>query len=275
MEYNEIQENNPLKHWGKVGLFLCISGLAEASINGQKFRLTRGMLFIISPLVQIQDIIPTADFESASFVDDLKIFYPIFKFISDANIPLRVRELPCWLLSEFEITYVSAQCEHIEKQRKAVNDTHISNARALLNRQIQLIEQEVMLEVLIGNIHRNAQAISRGNGHELTVYRFILGVHENYKCQRSVTWYAEQANLSPGYFSTIIKHTSGKSPSEWIASITVTYAKILLEESDKPIKEIAQELNFPEQFTFRKYFKIHTQISPKEYRRQCSKKELI
>ena len=40
------------------------------------------------------------------------------------------------------------------------------------------------------------------------------------------------------------------------------------------VKEIAQELNFPEQFTFRKYFKTHAGISPKEYKRQCGKKNL-
>ena len=77
-------------------------------------------------------------------------------------------------------------------------------------------------------------------GHELTAYRFILEVHENYRSQRSVAWYAARAKLSPGHFSTIIRHTTGKTPSEWIATITVTYAKFLLEESDKPVKEIAQ-----------------------------------
>ena len=34
------------------------------------------------------------------------------------------------------------------------------------------------------------------------------------------------------------------------------------------IKQIAEQLNFPEQFTFRKYFKQHTGLSPKAYREQ-------
>lgn len=268
MEHNKVQKEKTLQCWNKVGLFLCTNGSAKVSINGQNFGLTRGMLFVISPLVQVRDMVPAADFESVFFVDDLKVFYPIFKSISDADIPLRVRELPCWLLPETEIAYVTVQCEHIAKQRKAMTDTEISSEHTLLSQQIQLIEQEVMLEVLIGNIHRNVQATNGKSGHELTAYRFILGVHENYKRQRNVAWYAARANLSLGHFSTIIKHTTGKSPSEWIMSITVTYAKFLLEESDKSIKEIAQELNFPEQFTFRKYFKTHTHISPKEYRQQ-------
>jgi len=33
------------------------------------------------------------------------------------------------------------------------------------------------------------------------------------------------------------------------------------------VKEVADRLGFPEQFTFRKYFKTHTGISPTEYRK--------
>lgn len=272
--YSELQKDKLARHWNKVGILLCRNGSAQVSINGQNFGLSRGMLFVMSPLIQIRDLIPSDDFESVSFADDLKVFYPIFKFISDADIPLRVRKRPCWQLPESEAAYVTVQCKHIEKQRKALNDTEDSSERTLLSRQIHLIEQEVMLEILIDNIRRNEQVANCTFGHELTAYRFILEVHENYRSQRSVAWYAARAKLSPGHFSTIIRHTTGKTPSEWIATITVTYAKFLLEESDKPVKEIAQELNFPEQFTFRKYFKTHAGISPKEYKRQCGKKNL-
>ena len=83
MEHNKVQKEKTLQCWNKVGLFLCTNGSAKVSINGQNFGLTRGMLFVISPLVQVRDMVPAADFESVFFVDDLKVFYPIFKSISD------------------------------------------------------------------------------------------------------------------------------------------------------------------------------------------------
>ena len=64
---------------------------------------------------------------------------------------------------------------------------------------------------------------------------------------------------------------SGPTPSDWIIAITIVQSKLLLEKTRKSIKEIAAELNFPEQFTFRKYFKQHTGIPPKEYRLNCNK----
>ena len=38
-------------------------------------------------------------------------------------------------------------------------------------------------------------------------------------------------------------------------------------QQDLQVKDIADRLGFPEQFTFRKYFKTHTGMSPTEYRR--------
>lgn len=51
---------------------------------------------------------------------------------------------------------------------------------------------------------------------------------------------------------------------------TVAKAKNLLENTKMSIKEIAMELHFPEQFSFRKYFKQHVGIPPKQYRKSQS-----
>ncbi len=47
--------------------------------------------------------------------------------------------------------------------------------------------------------------------------------------------------------------------------------KQLLLELDKSIKEIASELHFPEQFTFRKFFKQDVGIPPTEYRHKMKR----
>lgn len=52
---------------------------------------------------------------------------------------------------------------------------------------------------------------------------------------------------------------------EWINMVTINQAKNLLRQPDILVKQVAEELGFPEQFTFRKYFKTHTGISPSEY----------
>ena len=48
--------------------------------------------------------------------------------------------------------------------------------------------------------------------------------------------------------------------------VTINQAKTLLRQPDILVKQVADELGFPEQFTFRKYFKAHTGMSPMEYK---------
>ncbi len=52
----------------------------------------------------------------------------------------------------------------------------------------------------------------------------------------------------------------------------IVNAKILLKQKDLNIKAVADKLNFPEQYTFRKFFKLHVGMSPKEYKQQVLKK---
>lgn len=262
-----ISNERPTMHyWNKGGFVLCTAGMADVVINEQNYRLTRGAMFIVTPLVQIYSIASSHDFQTISFVNDLKVFYPIFKLIADTGIPLKVREYPCWLLSNDEMDYIIIQNRRIEQKQMRLNEDILSDERTLLLHQINLIRHETMLEV-VGNHIRNYPAqVDNINKREIIAYRFILSLHENYSRERSVSWYASEVNLSSGHFSTLIKAATGKTPSEWIATVTTTYAKLLLEQRDKSIKQIAAELNFPEQFTFRKYFKQYAGISPKKYR---------
>ena len=69
----------------------------------------------------------------------------------------------------------------------------------------------------------------------------------------------------------MFKILSHRTPSEWILLVTINQAKKLLRQNRTSIKEVAQELNFPEQFTFRKYFKLYTGVSPKEYKLKHTK----
>ena len=50
-------------------------------------------------------------------------------------------------------------------------------------------------------------------------------------------------------------------------------ALYLLKKSDKSIKEIVNELDFPNLSFFGKYVKRHTGLSPKQYREQLSEKD--
>ncbi|KAA5414161.1 AraC family transcriptional regulator [Bacteroides cellulosilyticus] len=84
--------------------------------------------------------------------------------------------------------------------------------------------------------------------------------------KEKVLYYADRLHLSAGYLSTIIKRVSGKTAAEWIDDYVTLEAKALLKSTNLTIQQISDELNFPSQSFFGKYFKRITGLSPKEYR---------
>lgn len=95
---------------------------------------------------------------------------------------------------------------------------------------------------------------------------FQKQLEELFRTQKSVQYYADQANLNLDSFSKKIRQQLGKSPSLLIQERIVLEAKKLLHLTHLPIKEIAETLNFNDEYYFSRYFKKNVGISPSQYR---------
>jgi AraC family transcriptional activator of pobA len=98
--------------------------------------------------------------------------------------------------------------------------------------------------------------------------QFIELVEKHFKTERRVTWYALQMHITPKYLSETVRKVSRQTPGEWIDSYVMLELRVLLRTSPLSIKEIAEQMHFPNQSFLGKYFKQHAGVSPKEYRRK-------
>lgn len=98
------------------------------------------------------------------------------------------------------------------------------------------------------------------------VQRFLTMLASDTVRSRFVTDYASRLCVTPKYLSAVCKHNTGKTASVWIDEFVVKDAKQLLLYSDSSIKEIAQELGFPNLSFFGKYIKAQLGLSPTAYR---------
>lgn len=96
---------------------------------------------------------------------------------------------------------------------------------------------------------------------------FIRLVEQNYKMERRVGWYGEQMCITPKYLSETVKTVSRRTPNEWIDNYVTMELRAQLHNTTKSIKEIAREMNFPNQSFLGKYFKEHVGMSPMSYRK--------
>lgn len=101
--------------------------------------------------------------------------------------------------------------------------------------------------------------------------RFLSLVAENFKTQRDIGFYADKLCVTSKYLSTLLKQETGMTALDWIEKHVVLYAKSCLSSTSKTIQEISDELDFPSQSVFGKYFKRVEGMSPKAYRQSLSK----
>lgn len=87
----------------------------------------------------------------------------------------------------------------------------------------------------------------------------------------SVSYFADKANLTPGYFSELIRKETGTSPKDLISSHILSLAKHRLAVGSDDISQIAYGLGFEYPAHFTRMFKRMTGQSPTDYRAQISK----
>ena len=104
--------------------------------------------------------------------------------------------------------------------------------------------------------------------HKKVFENFVELVEKYHNTERSMGFYADKLCITPKYLSKIIKNVSGFSAPDIINKYVILEAQHLLRHTDMSIKEIADQLNFPNQSFFYKYFKVHTGQTPNAYRQQ-------
>lgn len=97
--------------------------------------------------------------------------------------------------------------------------------------------------------------------------QFIHLVSEHFKHERSVEWYSSEMCVTPKHLSEVVKQVSGRTAGQWITTMVIIEIKQLLLSTSLSIKEIAQEMGFPNQSFLGKYFKNIEGISPSDFRK--------
>lgn len=97
--------------------------------------------------------------------------------------------------------------------------------------------------------------------------RFLEAIARHYQESHNVDFYAQMFNLSPKYFSALIKAEIGMGASECIDRYLTLQAKTLLTNRQHlTIQQIGYMLGFNEPTSFSRFFRQRTGTTPSEYR---------
>ncbi len=132
------------------------------------------------------------------------------------------------------------------------------------------------IQLLLEYLHRfyDRQFITRHKVNSEIVAQFERRLKEYYDAGSTndsiptVAEFAEKANLTPKYFSDLVKRETGMTPKTLIMRRMIDVAKHRLAISTDDISVIAYELGFQYPAHFTRMFKRATGQSPTDYRRQ-------
>jgi AraC-like DNA-binding protein len=106
---------------------------------------------------------------------------------------------------------------------------------------------------------------------ELYVKDAISYIHHHYDYPIQVKDIAASVNLHPGYFHRIFKSNTGKTIVEYLTSLRVEKAKMLLAHTDIPVIDISDSIGINSREYFSAIFKKHTGETPVAYRKSIEK----
>lgn len=236
---------------------ICVEGEIRGKMDLKTYHSKAPSMIIIIPdqILEYEYISP--DFSglfivmSKRFLDSLNIESPFSIFVA-------VRDNPCISLGSEEL---EAMQSYYTMMQRAISVKDHPNRLEIARNLTRAFFYGA------GYFFHNIKEDRQKSRHEILVDNFVKLVQAHFKQHRELDFYANKLCLTPKYMSTIIKQTSGKTAGDWIDDYILLEAKALLKSTNMTIQQISDELNFPSQSFFGKYFKRLTGVSPKEYRK--------
>ena len=254
---------NPPVQIDAAVLVLCTDGMMEIEVETNNYKLFRGDLLVCGPNRVMK---PIKLLDNTAFKI---IFLSHFMHRSGIGYQRSIWDKAFYLSTNPMIHLSDTQITQFEEYYRLLCEKLKNPSSSYHSEIMQSILQAMMYEILSYLdgvvVSENDRFVRQG---EILFRRFVGLLAESKVKSRFVYYYADKLNVSTKYLSAVCKQVSGKTAGDIIDEFVMKDIIRMLKYSDKSIKEIALELDFPNISFFGKYVKAHLGVSPKAYRRQ-------
>ena len=248
----------------------CSSGSKSCMLNMNEYTLSSGMLMVITPGNIVR--ITSPDLEQALSNASFTFIAVSVDYISNASLDfnslfseaLALLQNPCIKITDSELLLLSDYINLVYK----ITGTTAKYVRESVSEIMSSVFYQFASYVddYLRDENSRTGAQPENSRSRRMFESFMKLVKDNHHAERMVGFYADKLCVTPKYLSRVVKDVSGRSAPDWIDGFVIMSAKSMLKYSDMTVKEIAIELNFPNQSFFSKFFKSQTGLTPNEYR---------
>lgn len=251
------------KEWAMITL--CLSGSCRLSINNTTYTLGKNDLIIYTPNKTIDNTMICADFTGIAI--GMSSQYSRYLFLNSVDIWNKV----LYLNRNTKIHIDNSDTAEFKKYYKLLKSTLVQTDNIHYNDIIRCLLKAFSYDVA-NQLNRFLPA---GNDDIMTskdqlMKKFVDNLATTYPHRRDVNYYSRQLNVTPKYLSTVVKDVSGKTASKWIHDAVTSDIVTLLKNSGKSIKEICNELDFPNIQFFSRYVKRYIGVAPTDFRKELN-----
>ena len=241
-------------------LSLNLCGSSHSLYDMKEIRTRKNDLTVVLPGHIIRPLEHSEDYAHAWLLFDPSKF-------KDSELKFNTNDME--LLSQSPLCHLTdEQAENLLLLLGAINYIASRSVEELPNKH-RLLEQQLSVAYELYMSIRHEQDTEWNKDRMGQIYlTFCNLVVEHYKEERNVNYYAKLLGYDPRYFTKIFRaYNNGTSPLEWIPNYISNQAKRMISEQPNiKIKEVAFELGFPTTANFCRYFLHATGIYPQAYK---------
>lgn len=253
--------NAPVRILG-LTVALCVSGEGEIGIGVKRYSIKKNSLMMLSPNQYVQSFRADGDVKIKVIGCSLEIVENIMPKLSGL--------LPVLIHNPMEavINVSDTQSFMIQEYMDMIDRRLKLPSSPFKRSKITSLFQSMLSEILESHYTVSDGTERLGSRKEEILSKFIIEVLQNFRSERSVSFYADRLCMTPKHLSAVCKEITSRTASELIDHYVIMEAKIMLTETDLTIQEISTKLNFANQSFFGKYFKHLTGMSPSYFRKK-------
>jgi len=245
-------------------ILACDAGRIEVEVNGSKRSLntyealilpprTRMNNYMVSPGVRLDLAMIKTDTVKrllANHIDEWERSI----YINKTNHIITTEESRQQFLHYAELLSFKIQQTTLRYNREVLQ----SIIRCILFDYLELMMQSVPVE---------SELTTEGQ-HKILFKRFLELLTTRHVKHQLVDTYAQELCVSPNYLTKVCKEVTGKTALTWIREYTEADIRYYLQNSDMSIKEICDDLGFPNLSFFGKFCKRAFGMSPSDFRKK-------
>lgn len=258
ISFADVEEAGNFVSLPKSGFFICREGSITVADRERFYTIMPDDMIIlpIQATVYIKHCSP--DIRGTVGIADMEKVMEIASRTVEASHGLGILSNPKITLSQDELERINEIASIVQK-RIDEGDSDSLPTMTLWN--------ALCYEIALVYKKKCCDTKTAAGRNDAVLLSFLFSLKDNLRKCREVQFYAEEQCLSPRYFSTLIKESTGMTPLEIITKATMRAAKEMLDDTSLTVKEISYKLNFPSPSSFGRWFKHYEGITPAEYRK--------